>query len=181
MSATVATVAAPRTGIKGPHAAAWLAAQGIAVPPGHNTWLPLADGGLVGRLGYTEFFIEGPAAVRIDAALGEGLDGVHPVLRRDLGLVLDGDGARDVLAQTCNVHFGALDLGPRPLVMTSMTGVPVLVVPEQRDAGIAYRIWCDPTYGPYLARTLQSIAAEEDGGPAPARPAPVSTTSRGGP
>jgi sarcosine oxidase subunit gamma len=182
VNARVTRVDAARTGVKGPNAAAWLASQGVAVPPVHNTWLPLADGSLVGRLAYTEFFVEGPAATRLDAALGEGLAGVYPVLRRDMALVLEGEHALDVLAQTCNVHFGALDLDARPLVMTSMIGVSVLVIPERRADGVAYRIWCDPTYGPYLARTLQSIAAEEDGGPARARPESASTIgSRGDP
>lgn len=181
MVATVTRLDAPRTGVKGPNAAAWLTAQGLAVPSAHNTWLPLADGSLIGRLAHTEFFVEGPAATRLDAALGEGLAGVYPVLRRDVGLVLAGLSALDVLAQTCNVHFAALDLDARPLVMTSMIGVSVLVIPERRADGAAYRIWCDPTYGPYLARTLHTIAAEEDDGRPPPRPVAAPTTSRGDP
>lgn len=181
MAAAITLVSAPRTGVKGPGAAAWLASQGIAVPPVHNTWLPLADGSVIGRLAYTEFFIEGAAAQRLDAALGAGRDGVYPVLRRDTGLVLAGKHALDVLAQTCNVHFAALDLAARPLVMTSMIGVSVLVIPERRADGTAFRIWCDPTYGPHLARTLHTIAAEEDDGIPPPRPAAASTIGRGGP
>jgi len=181
MSAFVQRTDAPRAGVKGPAAAEWLATRGLPVPAKPNTWLPLAAGGVIGRLAYTEFFVEGDAAPDIEREASGAPAGVYPVLRRALGLVLAGPAALDVLAQTCNVNFDALDLATRPLVMTSMVGVSVLVIPEQRDDGIAYRIWCDPTYGPYLARTLHAIAAEEDGGLAPARPPHASTISRGGP
>jgi sarcosine oxidase subunit gamma len=181
MTATVTAVIHPRAGVKGPNAADWLAARGVPVPDAPNTWLPLAEGGVIGRLAYTEFFVEGCAALDLERAAREAPAGVYPVLRRDTGLVLSGSAALDVLAQTCNVNFAALALDERPLVMTSMIGVSVLVIPERRAGGTAYRIWCDPTYGPYLARTLHAIATEEDGGPAHARPASASTSSRGGP
>jgi sarcosine oxidase subunit gamma len=171
----------PRAGVKGPNAADWLAAHGLPVPGDPNTWLPLDDGGVIGRLAYTEFFVEGSAAPDLEREARDPPDGVYPVLRRDIGLVLAGPAAPDVLAQTCNVNFAALALDARPLVMTTMIGVSVLVIPEPRAGGTAYRIWCDPTYGPYLHRTLHTIATEEDGGPAHARPASASTSSRGGP
>jgi hypothetical protein len=62
-----------------------------------------------------------------------------------------------------------------------MIGVSVLVIPERRADGVAYRIWCDPTYGSFLARTLHTIAAEEDDGMTPPRPAAASTIGRGDP
>ena len=181
MSAGVIRVDAPRAGVKGPGAAAWLAARGLPVPASPNTWLALPDSGVIGRLAYTEFFVEGDTAIALERDALDAPAGVYPVLRRDLGLVLSGEHALDVLAQTCNVHFAALDLDARPLVMTSMVGVSVLVIPERRADSIAYRIWCDPTYGAYLHRTLHSIATEEDGGHVHARPASVSTSSGGGP
>lgn len=182
---SLSAYAAPRTGLKGPRAAEWLIAHDLPVPPRPNSWLPLADDGLIGRLAASEFFIEGHAAATVARALGTGEPGVYPVLRRDAGLALSGVDALGVLAQTCNIHFAALALDARPLLMTSMIGVSVLVIPERKDGEILYRIWCDPTFGPYLLRTLQSIVAEEGSGdpPAPSRSANESATSssRGGP
>lgn len=182
---SISTYAAPRTGLKGPGAAAWLQTQGVPVPPQPNTWLPLAGGGLIGRLASSEFFIEGDAVAPVVRALGTGEAGVYPVLRRDLGLLLAGEHAPAVLAQTCNVHFAALALEARPLVMTSMIGVSVLVIPQRDSPAVTYRIWCDPTFGPYLVRTLQSIVTEEGGADTRARPPSTNesatTSSRGGP
>jgi sarcosine oxidase, subunit gamma len=61
----------------------------------------------------------------------------------------------------CSVNFAALPLESRPLIMTLMIGVAVLVVP-QRAAGEErrYRIWCDPTFGPYLGVSLSEVVIE---------------------
>ena len=158
-----------RTGLKGPQAAAWLARQGVPVPAQPNHWEPLPAGGLIGRLATSEFFIEdradGDAAVRVAASLGHGAPGVYPVLRQDAALALAGRGALEALAQTCSVNFGAIDPASRQLVLTSMAGVSVLVIPQQRNGSPLYRIWCDPTLGPYLWHTLLEIVAESSGGP----------------
>jgi sarcosine oxidase subunit gamma len=67
--------------------------------------------------------------------------------------------------QTCNVNFAALDLGAQELALTSMAGVSVLVIPQRAGSIPLYRIWCDPSYGPYLYRTLLGIVEELGGGP----------------
>jgi sarcosine oxidase subunit gamma len=157
---------AERAGLKGPNAAAWLEREGIPVPGQPNTWLPLAGGGLVARLATSEFLVEDgrhACAPRLRASLAHGTAGVYPVLRCDASLLLAGRGALDVLAQTCNVHFAALDLAQRPLVLTLMVGVAVLVVPQWHGTSPRYRIWCDPTLGPYLTRTLLDIVIQEGG------------------
>jgi sarcosine oxidase, subunit gamma len=154
-----------RVGLKGPRAAEWLAAQGIALPAAPNTWTqspaPLAaDGLLVARLGSAEFFLEDAAAgttlQRISPALSLHPPGVYPVLREDWALHLGGEGADEVLAQVCNVNFAALPLDSNPLIMTLMIGVAVLVVPQ----GASYRIWCDPTFGPYLGESLGAVVID---------------------
>lgn len=48
--------------------------------------------------------------------------------------------------------------------MTSMAGVGVLVIRRSDLETPCYRIWCDPTYAPYLWDTLAGIAAELGGG-----------------
>jgi sarcosine oxidase subunit gamma len=184
-------------GLKGPRAAQWLAAQGIDVPGTPNTWTHSAEAAaeslLVARLGAAEFFLEeavaGSTFRQIAASLQEHPSGVYPVLREDSAFLLGGEGVHDVLAQVCNVNFAALHLDSRPLIMTLMIGLAVLVVPqrlagERGAAGNAagergaaeqhpgaagqhpgaearqYRIWCDPTFGPYLGQSLGGVVVE---------------------
>jgi sarcosine oxidase subunit gamma len=165
-----------RLGLKGPRAADWLATQGIDLPATPNTWTHsdeaiAADPLLVGRLGSAEFFLEdgagGTTLERIASALEKNPPGVYPVLREDWAFRLGGEGVHDVLAQVCNVNFAALPLDSRPLIMTLMIGVAVLVVAQSvaggGPAGAAerhYRIWCDPTFGPYLGESLGAVVIE---------------------
>jgi sarcosine oxidase subunit gamma len=162
-----------RLGLKGPRAAEWLAAQGIDLPATPNTWTHsdaaiAADALLVARLGTAEFFLEDGAAgttlKRMSPALDRNPPGVYPVLREDWTFHLRGERVHDALAQVCNVNFAALSLDSRPLIMTLMIGVAVLVVPQSivvggqgEAAGRHYRIWCDPTFGPYLGESLSAV------------------------
>jgi sarcosine oxidase subunit gamma len=122
---------------------------------------------VVGRLGFTEFFVEerGEAAgvAALEQLTAENFAGAYPVLREDLGLVLGGDRVTEVLAQVCNVNFNALDIGQRPIVMTLMVGVSVLVLPQQQLDGAIYRIWCDPSFGTYLWETLEEVVQKMPG------------------
>jgi sarcosine oxidase subunit gamma len=167
-----------RLGLKGPRAAEWLTAHGIGVPMAPNTWTQSgAEGLLVARLGTGEFFLEDGAAGTALKGVLPPLDGhpqgVYPVLREDSAFHLGGERVHDVLAQVCNVNFAALPLDSNPLIMTLMIGVAVLVVPQSAagarrgtaDArsGAAerqYRIWCDPTFGPYLGESLGAVVIE---------------------
>ncbi len=170
-----------RLGLKGPRAAEWLAAQGIDLPRTPNTWAQseeaiAADTLLVARLGSAEFFLEdgtaGTTLERISPSLDKNPPGVYPVLREDWAFHLGGEQVHDVLAQVCNVNFAALSLASRPLIMTLMIGVAVLVVPQSAAGGHAgaaeqngaaerqYRIWCDPTFGPYLGESLGAVVIE---------------------
>jgi sarcosine oxidase subunit gamma len=157
-----------RTGFKGPGTAAWLEQLRVPVPPAPNTWLPLGnDGGLVARLGRTEFLIEDGTDGRTSAKLAhrEPAAGVYPVLRQDISIVLCGSAVPELLLETCNVNCSALALDMRPVVLTSMAGVAVTVVPGERCGRPYYRLWADGTYGFYLWETLAGIAAELGGGP----------------
>lgn len=163
-----------RMGVKGPRATEALKQLGLAVPASPNTWAPLRDAdrddswNVVGRLGFTEFFIEESGEAGGITALGQLLAGdfmgAWPVLREDRALVLGGELAADVLAQVCNVNFSALDIAQRPVVMTLMVGVGVLVLPQQTlDKGAIYRIWCDPSFGTYLLGTLEEVVQKMPG------------------
>jgi sarcosine oxidase, subunit gamma len=158
-----------RLGVKGPRAAEWLVAHGIVVPTAPNSWTHSAAAGesgalLVARLGAAEFFLDDAAAGDVLPSLLPALaahpPGVYPVLREDAAFQLNGERVHDVLAQVCNVNFAALALDSHPVVMTLMIGVAVLVLPEESAAGRRYRIWCDPTFGPYLEDALGTVVVE---------------------
>ncbi|MHB1145761.1 MAG: methylglutamate dehydrogenase [Thiobacillus sp.] len=146
----------PRAGVKGPGAAAWLAALDLPVPRAPNSWLPL-PGGLIARLGLTEFLVEGPEAAKLAAP---PTPGVYPVLRQDTALMLKGARLDDLLLETCSVDFRALDLAARPVVLTSMAGVGVTVIPGDEGGMPCCRIWCDGTYGEWFIDTLTGVAGE---------------------
>lgn len=163
-----------RFGVKGPHAAQLLSELGLLVPRRPNAWLPLraADRddspNVVARLGNTEFFIEeqgdAPGIAALEARLAAPVDGAYPVLREDVALEIGGTDAADLLAQVCNVDLTALDTATKPVVMTLMIGIGVLVLPQRRDDGTVYRIWCDPTLGAYLESELEEIIQELSAG-----------------
>ena len=161
-----------RFGLKGPRAAQWLEGRGIALPAAPNQWalaVPGAADGelLVARLGAGEFFLEdcaGAGRLRgLESALDPPPPGVYPVLREDAAFSLLGPGSYDVLAQVCNVNFADLELASRPVIMTLMIGVAVLVVPQMAGAWPRVRIWCDPTFGPYLEESLGTVVTESGG------------------
>jgi sarcosine oxidase subunit gamma len=157
-----------RCGLKGPNAAAWLAVQGIAVPEQPNRWLPLDGGGLVARLGRSEYLVEsalaGMRALELWQALRQPAAGVYPVLRQDCALVLRGRRSRDLLLQTCSVNLCDIPADNREVTLTSMAGVGVTVLNQFVDDPPCHRIWCDGTFGLYLWDTLLEIAMELGGG-----------------
>lgn len=152
-----------RFGVKGASAASWLEAQGISVPSVPNTWQFLSEGAIVARLGLTEFLIEDSVHSRIAVSLANACRqlpaNVYPVLRQDAAIVLCGTAIHNLLLQTCSVNFRALSLAEHPVVLTSLAGVAVTIIPGEH-----YRIWCDGTFGLYLWRTLGAIATELGGG-----------------
>lgn len=155
-----------RTGLKGSGASTWLASRGIPVPGRHNSWRRTEAGSLIARLGETEFLLEDMqtpgVAVAVGHELGDAPGDVYPVLRQDVSLLLQGRHAGSVLLETCSLDFRELKAERGDLALTSMVGVSVLVMP----VGIlpsAYRIWADPSFGPYLWDTLLEIVAAQGG------------------
>jgi sarcosine oxidase subunit gamma len=157
----------PRFGCKGPGAAEWLSALGVAIPSAPNSALSMGELRVL-RLGNTEFLAEGDSVVVAKLQAAPRGPGVYPVLRQDAVLLLAGSRANDLLLQSCNVNFAAIKPNPdpnlSPVVLTSMVGVGVTVMPENKSGAMVYRIWCDGTYGLYLWRTLCAIAEELGGG-----------------
>lgn len=157
-----------RWGLKGPDADGWLRSNDIAPAQGANAWTGLPGGGLIARLGRSEFFLEDGAGAneidRIRAALGPGLPGVYPVLRQDAGFTLTGACVNELLVQTCNVNFEAFGPQEKIAVMTQMIGVSVLAIRASYKPLPCYRLWCDATFAPYFWETLSEIAGELGGG-----------------
>lgn len=158
-----------RLGVKGPAAGQWLADRGVPVPASPNAWCDGGQGGLVARLARTEFLVEdgfaGGDVARLSTELKAGTAGVYPVPRQDCALLLTGARVGELLVQTCNVDFSAQDPLARPVTLTQMVGVSVVVLRSVVGAVQGWRLWCDGTSGPYLWETLCGIAQELGGGP----------------
>ena len=153
-----------RTGVKGPGAANWLSTLGHSLPTQPNSWLPLPNGGLIARLGDTEYLIEAAPAEISQIMQAPRAAGVYPVLRQDASFALCGERLNELLLQVCNVDFRCLAGDPSQVVLTSMAGVGVTVMRCSSDGIPLYRLWCDGSYGLYLWETLCCIAEELGGG-----------------
>lgn len=154
----------PRFGVKGAGAEAWLATQSIAVPDFPNSWCFLSKGGIIARLGTNEFLIEDRTiAPQLITDCKSPPPKVYPVLRQDLAIALIGLQVNELLLQTCSFNFQALSITENPVILTSMAGVNVTVIPGVLQEQPFYRIWCDCTFGAYLWQTLKAIAIELDG------------------
>ena len=155
----------PRFGVKGAGAEAWLATQSIAVPDFPNSWCFLSKGGIIARLGTNEFLIEDRTiAPQLITACKSPPAKVYPVLRQDLVIALIGFQVNELLLQTCSFNFQALSITENPVILTSMAGVNVTVIPGVLQEQPFYRIWCDCTFGAYLLQTLNAIISELNGG-----------------
>jgi sarcosine oxidase subunit gamma len=154
----------PRAGVKGRGAADWLAELGMTVPAQPNSWSTLPGGGLVARLGLTEYLVEGDAAIVATLMQTGRTAGVYPVLRQDASFALCGSQVNELLLQTCNVDFRTLDAELSKLIMTSMAGVGITILATRTGDRPCYRLWCDGTFGFYLWGTLVGIAEELGGG-----------------
>jgi sarcosine oxidase subunit gamma len=157
-----------RFGVKGAGAADWLSSFGIPIPSQLNQWCDRPDGVLIARLGVTEFLIEDSIDSALTAQLKQQMANlppkIYPVLRQDVALSLIGSSVPDLLRQTCNVNFQALNLSDRPVILTSMIGVSVVVIPGEKEGVPFYRVWGDGTFGVYMWETLAAIAEEMGGG-----------------
>lgn len=153
-----------RTGVKGPGAANWLAALGLPLPPQPNSWLALPEGGLIARLGNTEYLIEAAPALIGQIMQAPRTAGIYPVLRQDAAFALCGERLNELLLQICNVDFRCLSKDAALVVLTSMAGVGVTVLRCGPINQPVYRLWCDGSYGLYLWETLCGIAEELGGG-----------------
>lgn len=144
----------PRFGVKGVGAETWLATQSIAVPDRPNSWTFLSKRGIIARLGTSEFLIEDRTIAPQLTKACTFPPAKYPVLRQDLAIALIGLQVNELLPQTCSFNFQALSITENPVILTSMAGVNVTVIPGVLQEQPFYRIWCDCTFGAYLWQTL---------------------------
>ena len=151
-----------RFGCKGRGAAEWLGALDFTVPASANSWVMTGESTIL-RLGDSEFLIESTADVinKIKSLPREAA--VYPVLRQDCAIELGGTQVENLLRQVCSMHFEALNLSTQPIVLTSMIGVSVIILPKQNQGRPHFRVWADNTYGFYLWNTLRGIGNELGG------------------
>ena len=158
-----------RLGCKGAAAETFLVAASLPVPAPPNSWAVDDSGHLVARVATTEFLVEATGQQAHVAALAKRLadparreHDLVPVLRQDCVLELAGPAANDLLRQTCNVNFTPLvraaTTSAGPLVLTTMIGVGVTIVPRRTASDTTFTIWADPSFGDYLSSTLADIA-----------------------
>ncbi|MBU2784256.1 hypothetical protein HAP93_00485 [Acidithiobacillus ferriphilus] len=152
----------PRFGCKGRGAAEWLGAQDLTVPASPNSWVMTGESTIL-RLGDSEFLIESTADVvnKIKSLPREAA--VYPVLRQDCAFEFGGAQVENLLRQVCSMHFEALNLTVQPIILTSMIGVSVIILPKQDQGRPNFRVWADNTYGFYLWNTLLGIGNELGG------------------
>jgi sarcosine oxidase subunit gamma len=159
---------AARFGVKGAGAAAWLAKQGVLVPPSPNHVARWRDhgGGRCLRLGNSEFLVEhdvaAPGTMHASTPLPDaatGTDDAWLLLRSDASFLLDGPAFPRELAQACSFDFTRLRDEPDLVVMTLLAGIGVTLVREPIDDDrLALRLWCDASYSTYLQDCLHQLA-----------------------
>ena len=149
-----------RLGLKGPRAAEWLAAEGVAAPARANTWScpPAGPALLVARLGASEFFLEAHdqgALVSHRRGLGGRARRRVSGAARGFGLSIERRRGRMMCSRRSATWISrGCDLESRPVIMTLMIGVAVLAVArrEERRSGNtgsgairpSVRIWARP-------------------------------------
>lgn len=157
-----------RFAIKGPQAAAWLSAQGLALPPENNSWTLGAPDTLVLRLGGSEFLVEdqyhGAFTQRLRSFDQSATAGAYHVQRGDAAFVLSGSKVQELLSELCMLDLRDAALPAHALVMTQLAGISATILRQPLNGEPVFRIWCDGTYGPYLWGMLLEIAQELGGG-----------------
>ncbi|MBI1917495.1 MAG: hypothetical protein HYS12_22585, partial [Planctomycetes bacterium] len=98
-----------KLGVKGPDAEGWLRDRGVELPAEVYSAIPLSRGGLVVRLGGSDFLLEdgipGETIASLAGHLAAAPPGVYRVEREDATFLLTGTRAPEVLAQVCSIDF----------------------------------------------------------------------------
>jgi len=151
-----------KRGAKGPVLLEWAERNRIVVPGALYETLPVGKDGVMARVGADELIIEcearDPLLPHFDAALETATTGVYRIEQQSVTLVLSGDTALGVLAQTCGVDF-AVEPAER-MVYTRVAGVSCGILPSVREGQRVFRLWVDYSLAPYMWETLAQIVSE---------------------
>ena len=155
-----------KIGVKGPGAIDWLEQQGCTIPNNIYESSAHADGSLVARIATDEFFVESVIRGSLVATLSANLnspqaDGVFRVEHQEVTLLLTGQRATEVFAQTCGIDFRGVAL--RRVIYSRVAGVSCGIYPDSVHDVAVFRIWVDYSFAEYLWETLVEIVEELGG------------------
>ena len=140
--------------VKGPGAEATLAEAFGNVPAGWFRYTEIPDGFLA-RLGVREFYIFGRPGTSVSAGLS--VENVYCFPRNDAVFAIRGHRRIDFLRELCAFDFAAS--GGDELILANMAGVSCwFKMPATDDADLL--VGSDPSYGDYMADTLNCTLAE---------------------
>ena len=150
-----------KLGVKGPGLVAWAEQHEIELPVEVYDTLLVGQYGVLARVGTGELIVECAPdeglLTRFESALQTVDNGVYRIEQQSVTLVLAGDAALGVVAQTCGVNFVG-ELADR-MVYTRVAGASCGVLPREEAGQRVYRLWVDYSLAPYLWKTLAEIAA----------------------
>ena len=150
-----------KLGAKGPRLQAWAARHGIALPAAIYDILPVGADGVLARVGSGELILEctadEPLLGQMEVALAAADGDVYRIEQQSVSLVLKGDAALAVLAQTCGMDWAREPTGR--IAYTRVAGASCAVLPLADGDQRSYRLWVDHSLVPYLWETLAQIAA----------------------
>jgi len=153
-----------RVGIKGAKAVDWLESQRFTVPEAPNTWRKDHAGGLVLRLGRSEFLLEGFHQGQRAINANDAPENLYEVARYDASFILSGVHFHSAFSEICALDLSESAFAADAVLMTSVAGVSVTLIRQLLNGELVYRLWCDGSYGNYMWSTLTEIAGEFGGG-----------------
>lgn len=157
--------ALPKLGIKGSDAENLLIDEGIDIPQQIYETRALPDGGLIARLGSSEFLLESGLANETVTAVANRLQAQPEralvIERQDATFLLFGQRACEVFSQTCGLDMSVAPL--RQLILTRVAGVSCGILPEELNGIPVYRLWIDYSYAAGLWESLTTICGELGG------------------
>lgn len=150
-----------KLGVKGPSLDAWAEQHEIELPADIYDILTVGQNGVLARVGTGELILEcapdDALLTQFESALHTVDTGVYRIEQQSVTLVLAGDAALGILAQTCGVNFAREPVGR--MVYTRVAGASCGVLPQEQSGQRSYRLWVDYSLAPYLWKTLAEIAA----------------------
>ena len=158
--------ALPRCGFKGPGTVDWLTAQGVVVPPKHNTAAPQTDGSLVLRCGSTDILIAGDIAMRtnrpaqLKISHATAIDGNGYDALREEGyawFMLLGNKTPSLLAHVCEVDLRPQVFSDLEIAQTRVANLSTIVARWDLGRRYAVHLFFDVASSVYFCETISEL------------------------